>query len=449
MKASLCIVVLSLILSACSSGAARRDADNVVGQLDQPSDAYIVAAVDNERPTALNHAGSTPRGYDGVVSYGPSLRARQLMQAVIADYGLREVTSWPIDPLHMHCAVLEIPAHADRSVILAALAHDQRIKLAQPLQTFTTQSEVYNDPYVGLQHGFQLMDVPDAHPLSRGDGVRIALIDTGVDTTHPDLRNSVTTTRNFVDGDTQQFRRDIHGTEVAGVIAAMANNHQGIVGISPGAQLLVFKACWQLAPEDAAARCNSLTLAKALVAALDAHVQIVNLSLAGPSDLLLHDLIQEGVRRGIVFVGAAPTSDATAAAGLLHQSGVIAVATAEEPHVNSAAIYAPGREILTLMPGGHYGFASGSSLATAHVTGIVALLLAKHPPLAAATMYQLLNNSTSHTALATGSIDSVDACAAVATLLGRGTCNRSAESYSEVSHTSERQPGAPAISQLR
>jgi subtilisin family serine protease len=453
MKPVLFIMLALLALSACSGGAMRRDSASLASELRKSSDAYIVAAVDNPHLPVANHAGSSPRGYDGAVTYGASLRARQVMQSIATDYGLREVTSWPIEPLHIHCAVLEVPVNLDRSSILAALARDQRVKLAQPLQDFTTRTEVYNDPYVGLQHGFQLMDIADAHPLSRGEGVKIALIDTGADTAHPDLRSRITVTRNFVDADAQQFRRDLHGTEVAGVIAAIANNHEGIVGISPGAQLMVFKACWQLAPDDAVARCNSFTLAKALVAALDARAQIVNLSLAGPDDLLLHNLIQEGVRRGILFVGAAPSGDASTKQGeqaLLHQDGVITVATAEEPQTHAtASIYAPGREILTLIPGGHYGFASGSSLATAHVTGTVALLLAKQPTLTNAAVYQLLSHSTLHVASATGVIDSVDACAAVVALLGRGVCNHFVSSYSDAPYSDKNHLILHASSQFK
>jgi hypothetical protein len=154
-----------------------------------------------------------------------------MMQALENDYGLREVSAWPIEPLHMHCAVLEVPEGSDRPTLLAALAHDRRIKLAQPLQSFATRTENYNDPYVGLQRGFQQMDVADAHPWSRGDGVKVAIIDTGADVQHPDLRGNIVTAANFVDSDDQQFQRDRHGTEMAGVIAAVANNREGIVGV--------------------------------------------------------------------------------------------------------------------------------------------------------------------------------------------------------------------------
>src|ERR1700742_1477368 len=172
------------------------------------------------------------------------------------------------------------------------------------------------------------MDVADAHPWSRGEGVKVAIIDTGVDIQHPDLRDSIAAAVNFVDADDAQFQRDRHGTEMAGVIAAIANNGEGIVGIAPKAQLLVFKACWQTRSDADAARCNSFTLARALTAAFDAHAQVVNLSLAGPDDPLLGDLIREGQHRGVLFVGAAP-DPAADQAGLLHQAGVIEVAGAE------------------------------------------------------------------------------------------------------------------------
>jgi subtilisin family serine protease len=349
------------------------------------------------------------------------------MRALENDYGLREVSAWPIQPLHMHCAVLEIPEGTDRGTVLAALAHDQRIRLAQPLQSFATRTDEYNDPYVELQRGFRQMDVAEAHPWSRGDGVKVAIIDTGVDTLHPDLRGNIVSAANFVDSDSQQFQRDRHGTEIAGVIAAVANNREGIVGVAPGARLLVFKACWQARLDADAARCNSFTLARALVAAFDAHAQIVNMSLAGPADPLLNDLIREGVRRGMLFVGAAAAGVSEGREGLLHQDGVIEVASAGSQSAPSSAVFAPGREILTLLPGGHYDFASGDSIATAQVSGVVALLLAKNPGLTVADTYRLLRNTSTHSAGAGGEGVLVDACAALASLMGKGSCTTAAD----------------------
>ena len=309
----------------------------------------------------MAHAGSSPRGYDGITGYDRAA-TRQMIRSLESEYGLREVSAWPIAPLHMHCAVLEVPEGVDRRTLLAAMTQDKRIKLAQPLQSFATRTDAYNDPYVELQRGFQQMDVAGAHLRSRGEGIKVAIIDTGADTRHADLRANIAGAMNFVDSDAEQFQRDRHGTEMAGVIAAVANNREGIVSTAPAARLLLLKACWQVQLDADAARCNSFTLARALVAAFDAHAQIVNLSLAGPADPLLSGLIREGLRRGVLFVGAAPPDTEEGKEALLHEPGVIEVASAESHPAPSAAastaLYAPGREILTLLPGGHYDFAS-------------------------------------------------------------------------------------------
>lgn len=410
--------------SACSTAAVRIDSRALGNQVSLSSDRFIIVAVDNEPTTYVAHAGGTPHGYDSVADYGASAHARETLHAVERQYGLREVNAWPIAPLQIHCAVLQIPAGADRDQLLAALSKDRRVRLTQALQTFATRTEDYNDPYVGLQRGFQQMDVADAHPWSRGEGVKVAIIDTGVDIQHPDLRASIAAAVNFVDADDAQFQRDRHGTEMAGVIAAVANNREGIVGVAPNARLLIFKACWQARSDEDAARCNSFTLARALTAAFDAHAQVVNLSLAGPDDPLLGDLIREGQRRGVLFVGAAPDA-AGVQTGLLHHAGVIEVASAESHSMIDSALYAPGREILTLLPGGHYDFASGASIATAQVSGVVALMLAKSPGLSAASAYRLLRDTSSSSQTADGGVKGVDACAAVVTLVGQGACQSS------------------------
>jgi subtilisin family serine protease len=165
-------------------------------------------------------------------------------------------------------------------------------------------------------------------------------------------------------------------------------------------------------------------LARALTAAFAAHAQIVNLSLAGPNDPLLGDLIREGQHRGVLFVGAA-AADAGAQPGLMHQAGVIEVASADNQPATDTVIYAPGREILTLLPGGHYDFASGASIATAQVSGVIALMLAKNPTLTAASAFRLLRDTSSPLKAAdgAGAVNGVDACAAVVTLVGQGSCH--------------------------
>jgi subtilisin family serine protease len=422
LKASLLVMALTgvALLNGCTAGRIMTMAQMSSQRLADDPDRYIIAGVDNDEGMPAGHAGSSPKGYDGLRLYGPTARALERLHGIERDYGLHEISAWPIMPLHMHCAVLEVSVGTDRGALLAALAGDQRVRIVEPVQAFSTQSTVYDDPYVGLQRGFQRLNVAEAHAWSRGEGVRIAIIDTGADTGHPDLKGVVVQVGNFVDHNDRQFKRDRHGTELAGIIAAVANNHQGIVGVAPGARLAVFKACWQLGDDADAARCNSFTLAQALTAALDARVQIVNLSLAGPADPLLRELIGEGLRRGIVFVGAA-ADGADTRRNLLAIDGMIAVANGGTQGPAGTPLHAPGSEILTLLPGGRYDFASGTSLSTAHVTGTAALLLGKNPRLSSPAVYQLLRATTTSGDEAGGG-DSVDACAAVTVLVGHGSC---------------------------
>jgi subtilisin family serine protease len=110
----------------------------------------------------------------------------------------------------------------------------------------------------------------------------------------------------------------------------------------------------------------------------------------------------------------------------MHQAGVIEVASAEiHPASESdSVLFAPGREILTLLPGGRYDFASGVSIATAQVSGVVALMLAKNPGLSELSAYRVLRDTSSPMMRAAeGAIRGVDACAAVVTLVGQGSCH--------------------------
>ncbi|MGH8457023.1 MAG: S8 family peptidase, partial [Stenotrophobium sp.] len=251
------------------------------------------------------------------------------------------------------------------------------------------------------------------------------IIDTGVDAAHPDLKDRVTMERNFVDAGSAQFNRDRHGTEIAGVIAAVANNREGIVGIAPGASVLALKACWQLKPQADEAQCNSFTLAQALTVAIESSAQVVNLSLGGPADPLLSQLVEYGLQQGIIFVGAVPP-DGGMSGFPVGVPGVIAVDVSGRAAGDAQVLHAPGREILTLTPGGHYDFASGSSIAAAHVTGVVALLLAQDAHLNAAAAYALLSRSSTSTADDRRDNVSINACVALTALRLHGSCDQTA-----------------------
>ena len=374
----------------------------------------IVVTVDNSAVPAPPQPASTRRGYTGA-AYAASDTARRTMLALAREFQLEQLAAWPIAALDVHCAVFRIPATASRDELLQQLMRDRRVQLAQQMNDFVSRSTTYNDPYVDMQRGFRGIDAESAQQWSRGDRVRVAVIDTGVDARHPDFGGRVGVQRNFVDRDAGQFGRDRHGTAVAGVISAAANNGVGIVGVAPGVEIVALKACWQLAQNSDAARCNSFTLAQALAAAIEERAQIVNLSLTGPFDPLLNSLVAAGARRGVLYVGAAPF-EAGGNGFPRSAPAVIPVDIAESGRAQQGVLLAPGSDIVTLVPGGSYDFLSGSSLATAHVTGAIALLLSRAPRLDRGSVYGLLSHSQQEPA------GPINACNALVDLLKRGIC---------------------------
>lgn len=407
---SLLAAIAVLWLAGCASAPTGAPVSELQAMRERP-ERLIVVAVANPKASGSVVAGSTSAGYASLQPYLAGAHARQAIDALKRTHGLTEVVAWPIQALRLHCAVLELPAGVERDEVVRALSRDPRFEIVQPLQSFDglARSEpVYNDPYAPLQWGLAEIEAAQAHLGSRGQGVSVAIIDTGVDASHPDLQGRVASARNLVDRDAAQFGRDRHGTEVAGVIAAVANNRLGIVGIAPEATLRVYKACWQ--HEGGGARCNSFTLAQALAAGLDEGAQVINLSLAGPPDELLGRLVKHAIAQGRIVVGAVP-ADGSLDGFPLAVAGVIAVDSMGRPE-RSGVLKAPGRDILTLAPGGHYDFSSGSSLAAAHVSGVVALLLAVPDAPRPGSVRALLESSR----LRSDGTGSISACGAIAAL---------------------------------
>lgn len=358
----------------------------------------IVLAVANPIDPPAMHAGSSLLGYAPSKFYGAGQRAAATLAALKSSYGMQEVTGWPIKALDLYCVVLKPPPGMSRDALLKALAADARVQLAQPLHDYAVYTSGPppprdNDPYATLQRGFVETDAALAHRFSEGDGVHVAIVDTGVDAAHPDLQGRVRDVHNMVDGDAAAFNRDSHGTEVAGVIAADADNHRGIVGIAPKATLSVYKACWYPAGASAGARCNTFTLAKALAAIIDTDARIVNLSLGGPADPLLNKLLVRILQDGRIVIAAMPP-DGDVDGFPADAPGVIVVRVSAASSALPGVVSAPGNDILTTQPGGGYDFSSGSSMAAPHVTGIAALLLSLAPRLDARTIHQLLLRSS-------------------------------------------------------
>ena len=228
---------------------------------------------------------------------------RRIARSLARAHGLRLLDDWPMPALGLDCFVMEAPS-ADVPCA-AARATGRRSaggigRADADVPRACRRLAAGGDPLAATQPAMADWHLRELHKLATGRHVTIAALDTGVDATHPDLRGQRLQTRNFIDGNA--YAAETHGTAVAGIIAARADDGIGIAGIAPGARLLGLRACSQLARGGAA--CSSFSLAKALQFALEAKAQVFNLSLTGPPDRLLGRLLDVALARGVSVVGA-------------------------------------------------------------------------------------------------------------------------------------------------
>jgi hypothetical protein len=404
---------LAVLLLAAAVGAGPGYAAD--GEAD--SDTRILVTFADPGMSNAARAGPVRPGYSRrSSSYLVSLSVKRAANRIARDFGLHLVDDWPIVPLKVYCQIYGVSDH-DVGELLDRLRARPEVESAQLLNRFEvsgTPEVIGIDPYVKLQHNLDELELGQAHLWSRGDGATVTVIDTGADIHHPDLEGRIRSHHDFADRGSE-FAADAHGTAVAGLISAAAGNGVGIVGVAPAASVDVLKACWYVGDRPPAV-CDTFTLAKALSHAVESATDVINLSLGGPPDPLLARLLGVAFDRGIIVVAAAP--DGRQPGFPADVEGVIVVA--QRNGTEFAPLSAPGDEILVPVPGGGFDYASGSSLSAAHVSGIVALLVARRTDITRDAVFSLLVDSS------TGLEGSVNACRALASLLDLSGCRDSA-----------------------
>jgi subtilisin family serine protease len=419
------LVVLAAVLVASCASSSSQPAAQSAAATEETAARQILVTVRQPATLAAGLTGAPNQRYLQR-RYGPSPSVDRIITQLAHEHDLRRVEGWPIQSLDVYCEVLSVPVGRDVADVIAALKRDPRVDLAQRMNLFNTQAAKYDDPYVELQSAAATMEVESAHALATGRGVSIAIIDSAVDGDHPDLRGRVRLARNLVAEHPLARNGEIHGTAVAGIIASAVNNHEGIIGVAPDVSIAALRACWAVDDNGPAAQCSSLSLALALEVALGLRPNVINLSLSGPDDPLLARLLDRAIERGIVVVTAHPlTTESSQAFPSSHprvlsaHSSLLAV-NSESPY----ALAAPANEVLTTTPGAGYAFLSGNSLAAAHTTGVVALLLERQPDIDAERIAAILTATTTYTE----GTASINACRAVARLAGTASCPEPASS---------------------
>lgn len=348
-----------------------------------------------------------------------------LAAAALAErHALKLGDSWHIVSLDRDCYVFSGGA-AEVAAALEPLAADPAVESVQETRVFQVAGAPLDlaDPYFNLQHSLVSARIDEAHQLSTGKEIKVAIIDTGLDRSHYDLRGRVEAALNFVDADQTIEIVEFHATAVAGIIGAAAHNGRGIVGIAPDARLYSLRACWESIPGTSRGQCSSFGLARALDWAITNDMKVVNMSLQGQFDPLVSRLIIRATQRGLVVVAATDLGD-EALSFPASMREVIAVSyhdplrTLDYTRNAGKVFIAPGEEILTTMPDNTYDFVSGSSFASAHVAGIVALLAEHVPTIDAHTVRAVLRSSLR---IANWDV-TIDACTALGTVSGAENC---------------------------
>ncbi|MGF1551840.1 MAG: S8 family serine peptidase [Paracoccaceae bacterium] len=339
-------------------------------------------------------------------------------------YPIELVAEWPLAAIEAHCYVFRLAPGSAGEAVVARLERDARVRSVQRMRVYASATlplgsageegppESANEDLSALQDALVRLRAREAHGVATGRGVRVGVVDTRPDEAHPDLRDAIAAVRDFVEtppGTRTGTRAEAHGTAVAGVIAARAEPARGIVGVAPDASVLALRACWE---EDAEAdRCTSFSVARALNVAVLEGLDIVNLSIAGPPDPLVDELLAAGAARDMVFVAAAARDpDRSFPASSAH---TIAVAGLGEA-ASVETLRAPGHDVVSTAPGGGFEFYSGSSMATALVSGAAALLRERTPGASPARIAEALRASAPPGA-------SVDVCRAASAIAPTAT----------------------------
>ncbi len=239
------------------------------------------------------------------------------------------------------------------------------------------------------QYALAKLRLPEAHALSRGANVTVAVIDSGIDVAHPELANAIA---GSFDALGAKEGPHVHGTGIAGAIVS----HARLMGSAPKARILAIRA---FGAARSGAESTSFVVLKSLDFAASHGAQIVNMSFAGPQDALVERGIAAAATRGMVLVAASgnagPKSPPLYPAA---NPNVIAVSAtdahdrlfAASNRGSHIAVVAPGVDIFLPAPDGKYQMTSGTSFSAAYISGLAALMMERNPRLAPAEVRAIL-----------------------------------------------------------
>ncbi|MFG6459527.1 MHFG family PEP-CTERM protein [Roseateles sp. BYS96W] len=286
--------------------------------------------------------------------------------------------------------VLDLPATASEKAVAVTLARHPQLKFAE-LDQLVIPAMAPNDPYVGSEWHLPKLGLPSAWDTAQGAGVTIAILDTGVDGTHPDLSTRMVPGWNFYDNNNNTADVHGHGTAVAGAAAATTNNGTGVAGTAGQSSIMPVRIA------DANAYAYWSTVAQGVTWASDMGARVANISYVGVAGSATVQSAAQYMRSrgGLVVVsagnngideGLTPTTTMT----VVSATDATDTKTSWSSYGSFVTIAAPGLDIWTTTRGGGYQAWWGTSLASPVVAGIVGLMMSARPAMSNAQIESLL-----------------------------------------------------------
>lgn len=304
--------------------------------------------------------------------------------------------AWDIDEIpQIRVKRIKVPPQALERV-KAALARNPHINYVED-NGLVEPALVPNDPRFASQWHLPIIWAPQGWDISRGSaGATIAILDSGVDPTHPDLVGKLVAGYNFIVNNTDTHDVYGHGTEVAGAAAAISNNSIGVAGVAWESTVM------PMVVADSTGYATWSALSSSVTWAADRGVRVMNISFAGSSgSLTLQNAINYAWNKGaLIFASAGNYSTSTPYYPAAGQNVIAVSATTRTDGLSGYSNYgswvdvaAPGDAILTTMKGGGYGSVSGTSFSSPIAAGVAALIVGTNPSLSNVQVEQILKSN--------------------------------------------------------
>jgi subtilisin family serine protease len=350
-------------------------------------------------PSGMPPVNETRFASNEVVMQLGLVLSQEQIEALQRQFGLEVISTQRFDLLGRTVFRFRITGGLDVRAVIAGVQNQigSRISL-QPSYAFelvqgTAPAPAAQSSGDSAQYIVAKLGLVEAHGIATGKNVKIAVIDSEIDSQHPDLAGVIKGSFDALPSSDQTPHP--HGTGMAGAIGS----HQRLLGIAPGANILGVRA---FGVSDSGAQGTSMNIVKGLEWAVQQGAQVINMSFAGPRDPILEQAIKALKDRGVILIAATgnagPKSPPLFPGADANVIGVSATDQDDKTYKNAVrgkqvAIAAPGVDILVPAPAGGYQLTTGTSVAAAHISGVVALMLERNPRLTPAEVRAILSTT--------------------------------------------------------